>query len=214
MRTTKILVTAAVGTALALLQGCGAAPVPSVAYTFAGEAGGVWFVEQRTTRSTRQYLVVCNARRTPPCARVLPENMRGRQDVLAWLRSEQPAPEPQPRPRAPSPPDGTIRAPSPPPDGEALADPSATLAPEPGTAQPGFIAVMTREGWANVYDDAGRFLGQTPVLLQMEPGTHRLRLRPFGQPPGDRPEDELTVYVAPGVTTRIVRDVGQPPPTP
>ena len=50
----------------------------------------------------------------------------------------------------------------------------------------GRVVVFTPGGWANVYDDAGRFLGQSPVTVTLSAGAHRLQIRPFGQPPARR----------------------------
>ena len=51
------------------------------------------------------------------------------------------------------------------------------------TPAKGTLVVVTPGGWGNVYDSSGRFLGPTPLRVQLPAGTHRLQLRPFGQPP-------------------------------
>ena len=71
-------------------------------------------------------------------------------------------------------------------------------------AEPGRVVIFTPGGWANVYDESGRFLGQSPTTVTLPAGTHRLQLRPFGQPPARR----VRVNVPAGGTTRVVQTVG------
>ncbi len=72
---------------------------------------------------------------------------------------------------------------------------AARRAPATG---PGTVVVSTPGGWANVYDEHGRLLGDTPLSVQMSAGSHRLSLRPFGQPPSR----SHSVEVRPGQTAR------------
>ncbi len=74
-------------------------------------------------------------------------------------------------------------------------DPGATSS---GT---GTVIVSTPGGWANVYDQRGRFLGETPLTVSLPGGSHRLSLRPYGQPPSR----SVTVNVTPGQTSRVNR---------
>jgi hypothetical protein len=55
-------------------------------------------------------------------------------------------------------------------------------------AQPGTINLVTRGGWAEVYEDR-KLLGSTPRRLTLPSGRHKLVLKPFGT---DKPK---TVYV-------------------
>jgi serine/threonine-protein kinase len=68
----------------------------------------------------------------------------------------------------------------------------------PATGEGG-LAVVTPGGWANVYDGAGRYLGQTPLNTTLPAGSHTLQLRPFGQPPAVR----VPVTITPGTTARV-----------
>ena len=63
----------------------------------------------------------------------------------------------------------------------------------------GTVIVSTPGGWANVYDQNGRFLGDTPLTISLPEGRHRLSLRPFGQPPSRN----ATVDVHAGQTARV-----------
>jgi len=75
--------------------------------------------------------------------------------------------------------------------------------PPPPTSAEGTLIVSTPGGWANVFDRAGRLLGQTPLRTQLPAGTHTLSLRPFGQPPAI----SVSVTVPAGGTGRVVRAV-------
>jgi serine/threonine-protein kinase len=71
-----------------------------------------------------------------------------------------------------------------------------------GSATPsgtGTVVVSTPGGWANVYTASGRFLGETPLTTSLPEGTHRLTLRPYGQPPSQ----PVSVTVRPGETARV-----------
>ena len=63
----------------------------------------------------------------------------------------------------------------------------------------GTVVVSTPGGWANVYGATGRFLGETPLTTTLPEGTHRLTLRPYGQPPSHA----VSVTVRPGETARV-----------
>ncbi|MGE3636409.1 MAG: protein kinase, partial [Sandaracinaceae bacterium] len=65
----------------------------------------------------------------------------------------------------------------------------------------GTVILSTPGGWANVYDRNGRFLGETPLTLSLPAGSHRLSLRPYGQPPSTN----VTVNVVSGQTARVNR---------
>jgi hypothetical protein len=55
-------------------------------------------------------------------------------------------------------------------------------------AQPGTINLVTRGGWAEIYEGK-KSLGSTPRRLTLSSGRHKLVLKPFGT---DKPK---TVYV-------------------
>ena len=69
-----------------------------------------------------------------------------------------------------------------------------------GPSPPGTVVVMTPGGWASVYDENGRFLGQTPLRASMPPGPHQLSLRPYGQAPATR----MTIIVQPAMQSRVI----------
>jgi len=75
--------------------------------------------------------------------------------------------------------------------------------PPPPTSALGTLIVSTPGGWANVFDRAGRLLGQTPLRTQLPAGTHTLSLRPFGQPPAI----SVSVTVPAGDTVTVRRPV-------
>jgi len=82
--------------------------------------------------------------------------------------------------------------------------PAMTETPPPtmeSAATEGTAFITTPGGWANVYDESGRHLGQTPLRLTLSVGTHRLRLRPLGQPPDIR----VRVNVTGEGTARVVQ---------
>ncbi|MGE0790006.1 MAG: protein kinase [Sandaracinaceae bacterium] len=54
--------------------------------------------------------------------------------------------------------------------------------PAPAAAT-GTVVITTRTGFAYVYDERGRHLGETPLVLTRPAGPLRLSLRPNGQPP-------------------------------
>jgi len=80
---------------------------------------------------------------------------------------------------------------------------TGSATPPPATSALGTLIVSTPGGWANVFDRAGRLLGQTPLRTQLPAGTHTLSLRPFGQPPAI----SVSVTVPAGGTGRVVRAV-------
>ncbi len=206
----------------AVLVGACAAPAPRIAYTPSGMAGNaVFFVEERVD-GDREYVVLCHPNRTPPCARVAPTTIRSREELDAWVETQeayQRRQRPAPRPRVirqPTPPPAI--SPGPGPEAADWANASAVVgAPRaPGEEAPtaavpgvGTVNLITPGGWANVYDDEGHFLGQTPIQLQLREGTQSLSLRPFGQPPGD--SDPIQIEVRPGETVSIVRRLEEPP---
>lgn len=67
----------------------------------------------------------------------------------------------------------------------------------------GTLVVLTPGGWANVYDERGRFLGQTPVRAPLTAGPHTLSLRNFGQPPART----MNVVVQPSSVVRVVQPI-------
>jgi serine/threonine-protein kinase len=73
------------------------------------------------------------------------------------------------------------------------------------TATSGPVAILTPGGWANVYDESGRHLGQTPLRVTLPVGTHRLSLRPFGQPPNRT----VRVTVTGEGTARVVHPLSE-----
>ena len=190
----------------ALLVACG--PTERVVYRPGGMTGdSVVFVEERDTREgRRQYLVLCHPARVPPCVRVAPETKRSETDIEEWLASDTtPRRGPRPVPNEASVRAGPIAS-------VPLADDAAwddDAAGAPAAAEPpadlgnGIVNIVTPGGWANVYDERGRFLGQTPMQLRLPTGRYSLTLRPFGQPPGD--PTPIVVDVRPAETVSIVR---------
>jgi len=79
--------------------------------------------------------------------------------------------------------------------------PPPTMEPAAVAATEGIAFITTPGGWANVYDESGRHLGQTPLRLTLSVGAHRLRLRPLGQPPDIR----VRVNVTGERTARVVQ---------
>jgi hypothetical protein len=77
----------------------------------------------------------------------------------------------------------------------------AAALPTAAAPAAGTVIVTTPGGWANVFDRAGRLLGQTPLRAQIPAGTHTLSLRPFGQPPAIT----VSVEVMAGGTARVSR---------
>ena len=75
--------------------------------------------------------------------------------------------------------------------------------PPPHPVGEGTLVVSTPGGWANVYDRAGRLLGQTPLRTQLPAGEQTLSLRPFGQPPAI----SVSVSITAGGTARVNRPV-------
>ena len=69
----------------------------------------------------------------------------------------------------------------------------------PAQSGSGTVVVSTPGGWANVYGANGRFLGETPLTTTLPEGTHRLTLRPYGQPPSHA----VSVTVRSGETARV-----------
>ena len=63
-----------------------------------------------------------------------------------------------------------------------------TRSKQRATAQPGTINLVTRGGWAEIYEGK-KSLGSTPRRLTLSSGRHKLVLKPFGT---DKPK---TVYV-------------------
>ena len=68
----------------------------------------------------------------------------------------------------------------------------------------GYVSVQAHGGgWAEVFAD-GRSLGRTPARAELPEGRHRLRIQPYGQPPGETVtvdieaglEESLTIEVA------------------
>jgi hypothetical protein len=118
--------------------------------------------------------------------------------------TEEPVAEPEPPPPEPEPePDRRRRREHTPP---AMEEPVMEEPPPPVADAPGVVAVFTPGGWANVYGPGGRFMGQSPVRLNLPAGGHTIELRPFGQPPGRR----VRVHVDPGETTTVRFPVQQP----
>jgi len=97
----------------------------------------------------------------------------------------------------------------PPPEPPPPPMPPVVRGPPSGTAQGptalGTVTILTPGGWGNVYDERGRFLGQTPVRASLTAGPHTLSLRPFAQPPAQT----IPIVVQPGQTTRVVHPVTQ-----
>lgn len=193
-RTALFCVASSLAALCCVAPGCAVTEPLRVTYTPAGGAGpAAWFIEERGTTARRQYIVVCHAARTPPCARVLPRSVRSPEQVRDWIAT---AEEPRRGEQSAA--------------GGAASEPGSTLPREnPGGAESdatmGNVAVMTPGGWANVYTEDGRFLGQTPLSFQAEAGRRVLTLRPFGQPAETPPT--VTVDVVPGQTARVVLDV-------
>jgi hypothetical protein len=104
---------------------------------------------------------------------------------------------------APPPRDSSATRRSAPPRPAAPVQPQAAAPEPPPPASPasGTVIVTTPGGWANVFDRAGRLLGQTPLRAQLPAGTHTLSLRPFGQPPAVT----VSVEVTPGGTARVLQ---------
>jgi len=69
---------------------------------------------------------------------------------------------------------------------------------KPSPSLPGTINVVTRGGWAEIYDGK-ESLGTTPRRLTLPAGRHRLVLRPFG----DGPPKPVVVHVEGGKTKQI-----------
>ncbi len=206
---------------LLAMTGC-MSQAPSVGYTPSGMAGNaVFFVESRADQD-RQYLVLCHPQRTPPCARVAPGTIRNTQELERWVETQEEARRrrrPEPRPRRTS-----TRRPRPRPQTPLVADDddwtessSVVGQPHPPTEGPpptpapgvGIVNLVTPGGWANVYDDGGHFLGQTPIQLRLRAGTQELSLRPFGQPPGDA--EPVRIDVVSQETVTIVRRLSETP---
>jgi hypothetical protein len=97
---------------------------------------------------------------------------------------------------------GASRRPAPPRTTAPVQAQAAAPEPPPAAAPAsGTVIVTTPGGWANVFDRAGRLLGQTPLRAQLPAGTHTLSLRPFGQPPAVT----VSVEVTAGGTARVSR---------
>jgi len=114
------------------------------------------------------------------------------------------APDPSPsRDTSSSPARGanSTRRPAPARPVASVDSPAAPEAPSAAAAAPGTVIVTTPGGWANVFDRAGRLLGQTPLRAQLPAGSHTLSLRPFGQPPAIA----VSVEVTAGGTARVSR---------
>ena len=102
--------------------------------------------------------------------------------------------------QTPTPPTHTDPTPPPDPNPPRQRDPVGPSAPATGT-----LNVLTPGGWANVYDERGRFLGQTPVRATLPVGPHQLSLRPFGQPPAQT----VNVVIQATAPSRVVRPLAQ-----
>ena len=63
---------------------------------------------------------------------------------------------------------------------------------------PGTINLVTRGGWAEIYDGK-KSLGSTPRRLTLPPGRHRLVLKPFG----DGEPKPIVINVEPGKTKQV-----------
>ncbi|MEM8608492.1 MAG: serine/threonine-protein kinase [Myxococcota bacterium] len=68
----------------------------------------------------------------------------------------------------------------------------------PSVAEPGTINLVTRGGWAEIYDGK-KLLGSTPRRLTLPAGKHRLTLKPFG----DGTPKPIVVRVEPGKTKQV-----------
>lgn len=66
------------------------------------------------------------------------------------------------------------------------------------TREPGTINLVTRGGWAEIYDGK-KLLGSTPRRLTLPAGRHRLTLKPFG----DGTPRPVVVRVEPGKTKQV-----------
>ncbi len=130
-----------------------------------------------------------------PQAAVVPSAVVPSAVVPAPVAPVLPAPAVAPAPQSAG---ASRRAPSPRRPGAA---PRADEASAPAAA--GTLIVTTPGGWANVFDRAGRLLGQTPLRVQLPAGTHALSLRPFGQPPAVA----VSAVVTAGGTARVTRPV-------
>ncbi len=94
-------------------------------------------------------------------------------------------PEPEPQPTKPV----VRRKPRPKPAPKADPVPSGP---------PGIINLVTRGGWAHIYQN-GKRIGTTPRKLKLPSGKHSLKLKPFGE----GPFQTVDVKVEPGKTKKV-----------
>lgn len=84
-------------------------------------------------------------------------------------------------------------------NGEPRRSPKRRARPKtPATNEPGTINLVTRGGWAEIYDGK-TLLGSTPRRLKLPAGKHRLILKPFG----DGKPKPIVVRVEPGKTKQV-----------